>query len=95
MGGRSGRGRAVRIKAKAEIVWHYGDQRTAEAIATALEVDNASLPDGLKKSLNVVSLSENGDVITKVKYSGEIETLIKALDDLVFSIKIAEEALNV
>ncbi len=81
----------MRIEARAEIVWHYGDPRRAEAIARSLEVDNASLPDGLKKSLNVVSLSENGDVITKVKYSGEIETLIKALDDLVFSIKIAED----
>ncbi|ASJ09044.1 KEOPS complex subunit [Thermococcus siculi] len=81
----------MRIEARAEIVWHYGDPERAEAIAQSLEVDNVSLPEGLKKSLNVVSLSENGDVITKVKYSGEIETLIKALDDLVFSIKIAED----
>jgi hypothetical protein len=81
----------VRIEARAEIVWHYGDDERATAIARSLEVDNVGLPDGLKKSLNVVSLSENGDVITKVKYSGEIETLIKALDDLVFSIKIAED----
>ena len=85
----------MKIEAKAWIAWHYGDPRRADAIAQSLEVDNASLPDGLKKSLNVVSLSEDGDVITKVKYSGEIETLIKALDDLVFAVKIAEEALNV
>ena len=81
----------MKIEAKAEIVWHYGDPKRAGAIAQSLEVDNASLPEGLKKSLNVVSLSEDGDVTTKVKYSGEIETLIKALDDLVFSIKIAED----
>jgi len=81
----------VRIEARAEIVWHYGDPRKAEAIARAVQVDNENIPPDLKKSLNVVSLSEGGDIITKVKYSGEIETLIKALDDLVFSIKIAED----
>ncbi|ASI98506.1 KEOPS complex subunit Pcc1 [Thermococcus celer] len=81
----------MRIEAKAEIVWHYGEATRAEAIAEALEVDNANLPDGLKKSLNVITRWEDGDVITKVKYSGEIETLIKALDDLVFSVKIAED----
>ncbi|NJE06183.1 KEOPS complex subunit [Thermococcus sp. M36] len=81
----------MRIEAKVEIVWHYGDPKRAEAIAQALEVDNAGLPQGLKKSLNVLTRWEDGDVITKVKYSGEIETLIKALDDLVFSIKIAED----
>ncbi len=85
------RERAVKIEAKAEIVWHYGDRRRAEAIAEALEVDNVGLPESLKKSLNVLTRWEDGDVITKVKYSGEIETLIKALDDLVFSIKIAED----
>jgi len=85
----------VRIEAKAEIVWHYGDGEKARAVAGAVEVDNDGMPDGLKKSLNVQTRWENGDVITKVKYSGEIETLIKALDDLVFSVKIAEEALEV
>ncbi len=85
----------MRIEARAEIVWHYGDPVKAEAIAGAIGVDNEGIPPALKKSLNVVSLSEDGDVITKVKYSGEIETLIKALDDLVFAVKIAEEALNV
>jgi len=85
----------VRIKARAEIVWHYEDNGVAEAIARSIQVDNEGIPPGLKKSLNVVSLSEDGNLITKVKYSGEIETLIKALDDLVFAVKIAEEALNV
>ncbi len=37
----------------------------------------------------------DGDVITKVKYSGEIDTLIKALDDIVFSVKIAEDSVEV
>ncbi|NJE84550.1 KEOPS complex subunit [Thermococcus sp. CX2] len=81
----------MEIKAKVEIVWHYGNEERAKAIAQALEVDNTSLPASLKKSLNVKTRWDDGDVITKVKYSGEIETLIKALDDLVFSIKIAED----
>ncbi|RLF86555.1 KEOPS complex subunit, partial [Thermococci archaeon] len=37
---------------------------------------------------------EDGRVITKVKYLGEIESLIVALDDLVFSIKIAEDVIE-
>lgn len=80
----------MRIKAEAEIVWHCGDEKKARAIAEAVEIDNQSIPEGLKKSLNVETRWENGNVITKVKYSGEIESLIVALDDLVFSVKIAE-----
>jgi len=85
----------MKIDAKVEITWHYGDERKARAIAEAIEVDNQAMPPGLKKSLNVRTRWENGDVITKVKYSGEIETLIKTLDDIVFSVKIAEETLEV
>jgi hypothetical protein len=81
----------VRIEARVELVWHYGDSKRAEAVAEAVQVDNEGMPEGLKKSLNVVTRWVDGDVITKVKYSGEVETLIKALDDLVFSVKIAEE----
>ncbi len=79
------------IRAEAEIIWHYEDERKARAIAEAVEIDNRDIPEKLKKSLNVETQWEDGDVITKVKYSGEIESLIVALDDLVFSIKIAEE----
>ncbi len=85
----------MRIEARAEITWHYGDEKKARAVAEAIEVDNRSMPAELKKSLNVRTRWENEDVITKVKYSGEIETLIKALDDIVFSVKIAEETLEV
>jgi len=81
----------VRIKARVDIVWHYGNPERAKAIARSIEVDNASMPPSLKKSLNVETRWEVGDVRTKVKYSGEVETLIKALDDLVFSVKIAED----
>ncbi len=81
----------MEIKARAEIVWSYRDESRARAIAEAVEVDNRGIPEELKKSLNVETRWENGKVITKVKYSGEIESLIVALDDLVFSVKIAEE----
>ncbi|AIU70571.1 KEOPS complex subunit [Thermococcus eurythermalis] len=81
----------MKIKADVEIRWHYGDELKARAIAGAIEVDNDAMPEELKKSLNVRTRWVDGDVITKVKYSGEIETLIKALDDLVFSVKVAEE----
>jgi hypothetical protein len=81
----------MKIKAKVEIVWHYGDQEKAEAVARAVQVDNENMPEMLRKSLNLVTEWVDGDVRTKVKYSGEIDTLIKALDDLVFSVKIAED----
>ncbi|HIP74859.1 MAG TPA: KEOPS complex subunit [Thermococcus paralvinellae] len=80
----------MEIKARAEIIWHYGDEKTAEAIARAVDVDNLNLP----KNLKVKTHWEGCKVITKVKYSGEIESLIVALDDLVFSIKIAEDSLK-
>ncbi len=85
----------MRIEARVKITWHYGEEEKAKAVAEAIEVDNRGMPPKLKKSLNVRTRWENGDVITKVKYSGEIETLIKALDDIVFSVKIAEETLEV
>ncbi|AEH25165.1 KEOPS complex subunit Pcc1 [Pyrococcus yayanosii] len=83
----------MEIRAEVELVWEYGDAERARAIARAIDVDNASLPEGLRKNLNLKTRSEGGRVITKVKYRGEIETLIAALDDLVFAIKVAEEVL--
>ena len=81
----------MEIKARVEIIWEYRDEAVAKAVAEAVQVDNESMPTGLKKSLNVETRWVDGIVRTKIKYSGEIETLIKALDDLVFSVKIAEE----
>ncbi|WP_456367218.1 KEOPS complex subunit Pcc1 [Thermococcus sp.] len=85
----------MRIKASVEIIWHYGDENVARAVAGAIQVDNEGMPEELKKSLNVQTRWVDGDVITKVKYSGDIDTLIKALDDIVFSIKIAENSVEV
>ncbi|MFA4701569.1 KEOPS complex subunit Pcc1 [Pyrococcus kukulkanii] len=83
----------MKIRAEVEMVWKYEDEEVAKAIANAVNVDNISIPEGLKKSLNLVTFPEGAKVITKVKYEGEIETLIVALDDLIFAIKVAEEVL--
>ncbi|MPW39673.1 KEOPS complex subunit [Thermococcus sp. 101 C5] len=80
----------MKIKANAEIIWGYGDESTAKAIAEAVEIDNLNLPENFKFR----TYWEDGRVITKVKYLGEIESLIVALDDLVFSIKIAEDVIK-
>ncbi len=77
----------VRIELKID----YENEEIAKSVAMAVEVDNVGIPEELRKSLNVNTTWVDGSVITKVKYSGEIETLIKALDDLVFSIKVAED----
>lgn len=81
----------VKIEAMVEITWKYGREDIARAVAGAVHVDNEGMPESLKKSLNLETQWVDGIVRTKVKYSGEIDTLIKALDDLVFSVKIAEE----
>lgn len=81
----------MKIEARVEITWRYGREDLARAVAEAVQVDNEGIPESLKKSLNVETRWVDGIVRTKVKYSGEIDTLIKALDDLVFSVKIAEE----
>ncbi|AEC51511.1 hypothetical protein PNA2_0595 [Pyrococcus sp. NA2] len=83
----------MRIKAEAYLVWEYEREEVAEAIAKAVNVDNISIPDGLKKSLNLITFPDGARVVTKVKYEGEIESLIVALDDLIFAIKVAEEVL--
>ncbi|MFA4641283.1 KEOPS complex subunit Pcc1 [Pyrococcus kukulkanii] len=83
----------MKIRAEVEMVWEHEDEEVAKAIANAVNVDNISIPEGLKKSLNLVTFPEGAKVITKVKYEGEIETLIVALDDLIFAIKVAEEVL--
>lgn len=78
------------IKAKAKLIWEYGNEDTAKAVAGAVEVDNLNLP----KNLKIKTYPKGGKVMTKVKYLGEIESLIVALDDLVFSIKIAEDVIS-
>ncbi|RLF82631.1 KEOPS complex subunit [Thermococci archaeon] len=80
----------MKIKAKAEIVWEYKSEEIARAIAGAVDVDNSNLP----KNFKFKTYCEDNRVITKVKYLGEIESLIVALDDLVFSIKIAEDVIK-
>ncbi|NPA47995.1 MAG: KEOPS complex subunit [Thermococci archaeon] len=81
----------MKVNARVEIRIEYGSGIVAESVAKAVDVDNTGMPRSLRKSLNVETTWVDGELITKVKYSGEIETLIKALDDLVFSIKVAEE----
>ncbi|HII61582.1 KEOPS complex subunit Pcc1 [Pyrococcus horikoshii] len=83
----------MKIKVEAELVWEYESEEVAEAIAKAVNVDNVSIPESLKKSLNLITFPDGAKVVTKVKYEGEIETLIVALDDLIFAIKVAEEVL--
>ena len=80
----------MKISARAEIVWEYENENIARAIAEAVDVDNLDLPENFKFK----TYWKDGRVITKVKYLGEIESLIVALDDLVFSIKIAEDVIK-
>ncbi|WP_010868697.1 KEOPS complex subunit Pcc1 [Pyrococcus abyssi] len=83
----------MKIRAKVELTWEYEDEETAKAIANAVNVDNISIPEKLKKSLNLITFPDGARVVTKVKYEGEIESLVVALDDLIFAIKVAEEVL--
>ncbi len=84
----------VMVEATVTISINYEDHSIARSVAEAVEVDNLTMPPELRKSLNVETLWVDDMLKAKVKYSGELDTLIKALDDLVFSIKVAEDIVS-
>lgn len=62
----------------------------AEAIASALSPDNSMVPQGMKISTR----TKGSEVITEIKFSGRIETLMSTIDDLLKCAQAAERALK-
>ncbi|KXB02576.1 hypothetical protein AKJ43_01430 [candidate division MSBL1 archaeon SCGC-AAA261D19] len=75
------------MKMKASISCFYEDESTSQAIASALQPDNLQAPEGV----DVKTFRKEGQVVTKVKVDGRIETLLATLDDLLSCTSTAEE----
>ena len=75
---------------EAEISIEYDDANVAEAIADAVSPDNYGTPKGL----SVVTRTEKGRVVTRIKCHQGFPTFIATIDDLLFSVATAEKILR-
>jgi len=75
---------------KAEILLDYDNRRTAQAVAEAVSPDNLKTPKGL----SVETTCNDGQVITKIEAQKKFATFIATIDDLLFSVSVAEKALQ-
>jgi tRNA threonylcarbamoyladenosine modification (KEOPS) complex Pcc1 subunit len=73
-----------------EISIEYDDARTAEAIGNAVSPDNHGTPKGL----SVKTRSEQKRVVTSIECQRSFPTFIATVDDILFSIAIAENTLR-
>ncbi len=75
---------------EAEITLEYSDEKTAEAVSSAISPDNFKTPLGLK----VRTARENRKVITQIRCEGKLTTFTATIDDLLFSASTAEKTLQ-
>ena len=71
------------------ITLKYGDEKTAEAIASAVSPDNFKTPTGL----TIETLRNKNKVVTEIKAQKKLATFIATIDDLLFSVSTAEKAI--
>jgi len=77
-------------KSEATVTIEYRDQRTAEAILTAIEPDNRQVPDGIEIEAEAV----DGALIVRVDCVRGIGSLVASLDDLLSCVQAAERAIE-
>ena len=77
-------------KLEAEIVIQYDDSANAKAVAEAVSPDNFKAPPGLF----VKTLWKGNAVLTFIKCQKGLPTFIATIDDLLFSVSIAEKTLK-
>ena len=75
---------------EAEIAIEYDDTKIAEAIADAVSPDNFVTPNGL----SVKTRSEKKKVVTKIICHHVLQTFVATIDDILFSIAIAEKTVR-
>lgn len=75
---------------RVSIVLRADSRREAEAIAGALDPDNAQVPKGME----IKTISKGSTVVTEIGFSGRIQTLLLAIDDLLKCAQTAELALK-
>ncbi|MCS4542219.1 MAG: KEOPS complex subunit Pcc1 [Euryarchaeota archaeon] len=78
------------VLAKAYIQCNYKPGAKVNAIAAALEVDNKAAPPTIK----VKSYSEKNILYNEIETIDKLETFLSTIDDLLFSILIAESSLS-
>jgi hypothetical protein len=76
---------------QATLTLEYIDRQTAEAITLAVSPDNFKPPIGLQ----VTTFRDNNIVINEIECEGKLSTFTATIDDLLFSIAIAEKALGI
>ncbi len=77
-------------KLEATITLEYDDEKFAEAIAEAVSPDNYKTPTNLSAKTE----RKRNTVVTEIKTEGKILTLLSTIDDLLFSVSIAEKTLK-
>lgn len=75
---------------EAEVTLEYTDEKTAEAIASAVSPDNVRVPRGLL----IRTVKEDRRVVTRIEYEGKLSTFIATVDDLLFCAATAEKTLQ-
>jgi hypothetical protein len=78
------------MKAKAELRFQYSDTAKAEKVAYLLEVDNRIAP----RSLRIKTRTVGGAVVTELEHR-KLNTLLAALDDLLFTERLIVELLPI
>jgi len=76
---------------EATIILEYGDEKTAQAIASAVSPDNFKTPSGL----SVKTVAKGKKVFTEISANTKVATFIATIDDLLSSISTAEKTLGI
>ena len=76
---------------QATITLEYNDSETAAAVTRAILPDNSTAPNGL----TVDTVLEGSKIVTQIRLTGNLATLIATIDDLLESISSAERVLQV
>ena len=79
------------VQSRAYIQCNYKFGTKVEAIAAALEVDNKVAPPIIK----VKSYAEKNSLHNEIEGTNNLETFLSTIDDLLFSILIAENSLAI
>lgn len=71
----------------ARIVCSYEDKSISEAVASSIKPDNIDSPENVE----VETRRSDGNVKSRIKVDGEIETLLATMDDLLSCTSTAEK----
>lgn len=75
---------------EATITLVYDDEKIAEAVASAISPDNLKKP----ADLSIYTTRKGNTVTTNLKLEGKMATFIATIDDLLFSVSLAEKTLK-